>query len=123
MTQVHNKWMPPNFSHIDRGLDDAIQKAFINTYTVENLVAGTQSGTTVVTGSLMFVPTGLSLVNQVTASVNNGTTAHNYTVTALVSARKGCIDLYVWQPASSGNNTPIPATSPANVQWIVQGRA
>ena len=81
-----------------------------------------QSGTTTVTGSKTSIATGLATVTRVTASIDAGATATNFTVSARPSPlTQGAIDLYVWMPTSSSVTTPIAATSAATVHWWATG--
>lgn len=81
-----------------------------------------QSGTTSVTGSKLSIPTTLAKVIRVTASIDSGTTATNFTVSARPSPLTlGAIDIFVWMPTAAGDTTPIAATSAATVHWWATG--
>jgi hypothetical protein len=81
-----------------------------------------QSGTTQVTGSKTGVVTGLSSVLRVTASLDTGATATNFTVSARPSTTvRGAVDLYVWKPTAAGDTTPIAATTVTTVHWWATG--
>lgn len=81
-------------------------------------------GASTVTGSLTAIVSGLTKVEHVVASIDNGATATNYTVTARVHPSDlSKIDLYVWMPTASGDTTPIAATGPVVVRWWVSGEA
>jgi hypothetical protein len=80
-----------------------------------------QSGTTTVTGSKTGIPTGMTKVNQVVASIV-GSTASNQWVTAQPSTTvQGAIDIFVWAPTSSSVNTPIASTTATVVHWWASG--
>lgn len=129
---LQTRWRPPSLldfhrqmeispREASRSLDFAIQQAFSNGSQLEAMLACRQVGQVTVTGSSKSIPTGLATVKQVTASIDNGATAHNFTLSATPSAQPGCIDLYVWQPASSAVNTPIACTSAVPVRWTATG--
>jgi hypothetical protein len=72
-----------------------------------------------VTGSKTGIDTGLDEVAQVLASIDNGSTATNFWVTATIHpSDKSQIDLYVWKPTAAGNTTPIAATTAVTVRWL-----
>ena len=131
---LQTRWRPESFLNFhdlmtrpttapqaSRTLDRAIQQAYQNDSQLENMIACTQFGQTVVTGSQKSIPTGLLTVAQVTAVIDNGATAHNFWVSATISQQPGCVDLYVWMPTAAGNNTPIAATTAVTVRWSVRG--
>ena len=129
---IQTRWRPESFLdfhrkmeispiQVSRALDTAIQRAYQNDTQLENMIAATQVGQATVTGSALSVSTGLASVSQVTASIDNGATAHNFWVNASISAQPGCVDLRVWQPTAAGNNTPIACTTPVIVRWIARG--
>lgn len=131
---LQTRWRPESFLNIHtlltnpatapqaaRSLDRAIQQAYQNDSQLENMAACTQFGKTVVTGSQKGIPTGLSTVSQVTVSVDNGATAHNFWVSGVISQQPGCIDIYCWQPTAAGNNTPIATTGALTIRWSVRG--
>lgn len=79
-------------------------------------------GRTSVTGSKLGIVTGLTTVTNCGASIDNGATATNFTVTARVSSSVlGGIDVYVWMPTAAGDTTPIAATSAVTVAWWAAG--
>jgi len=130
--QLQTRWRPPSFvdfhrqigrnpMQASRELDSAIQRAYTNDSQLENMIAATQVGQVTVTGSALSVSTGLASVSQVTASIDNGSTAHNFWVGASPSQQPGCVDLFVWQPTAAGNNTPIACTTAVVVRWIARG--
>lgn len=83
-----------------------------------------QGGTATVTGSLSGIVTGLARVATVTASLNTGGSATNFTVTANPNkTAPGSIDIQVWMPTAAGNTTPIAATSAVSVHWYATGSA
>jgi hypothetical protein len=110
-----------NPTQASRALDFNIQQAYKNDSQLENMIACTQFGQTVVTGSQLSIPTGLLTVTAVTATIDNGATAHNFWVSAVISQQPGCIDIYVWKPTAAGNTTPIACTSAVTVRWSVRG--
>lgn len=116
-----HRHLATNPTHASRTLDFAIQRAFQNDSQLENMIAATQVGQAVVTGSSLSISTGLASVSQVTASVDQGATAHNFWVSATPSQQPGCIDLYVWMPTNAGDNTPIACTTAVTVRWIARG--
>jgi len=80
------------------------------------------SGTETVTGSKTGILTGLTLVERVVSSIDNGATATNLTVTSRVNPLlKSAVDIFVWKPTSSGDNTPIAATTAVTVHWWATG--
>lgn len=84
----------------------------------------TVSGSLSVLGSKLNIATGLTKVNNVTASVNTGSTPNSYTLSALPSPlTPGAIDVYVWQPTSSSVTTPVAATTAVIVHWTATGEA
>lgn len=130
--QLQTRWRPESFvdfhrmltrapEQASRTLDQAIRIAYNNDSQLENMVASTQFGSSVVTGKSLSIPTGLSAVSQVTAVIDNGATAHNFWPSATISQQPGCIDIYVWMPTAAGNTTPIAATSAVIVRWSVRG--
>lgn len=129
---LNQRWTPPSMlnwhkrlaeqpADASRDLDTAIQRAYTNSYTLEKLIACTQVGSVTVTGKSLAIPTGLKTVKTCSGSVDNGSTAHNFWVTVTPSQTPGAIDVYVWQPTSSGNNTPIAGTTPVAVNWTARG--
>lgn len=80
------------------------------------------TGTTTVTGSKTGIQSTLSVISRVVASIDNGATPTNFTLTARVSpSNKSQFDLFVWQPTSSSDTTPIAATSAVTVHWWLTG--
>jgi hypothetical protein len=129
---LQTRWRPPslldfhtqilqNPEQASRDLDTSIQRAYANDSQLESMIACTQFGQTTVTGSSLSIPTGLTSVSQVTATIDQGATAHNFTISASPSQQPGCIDIYVWKPTAAGNNTPIACTTPVIVRWSVRG--
>lgn len=129
---LQTRWRPESFldlhtqlqrnpAQVSRSLDFAIQRAYTNDSQLENMIAATQVGQATVTGSSLSISTGLASVSQVTASIDNGAVAHNFWVGATPSAQPGCIDIYVWQPTSNVDNTPIACTTAVTVRWIARG--
>lgn len=130
--QLQTRWRPPSFVDFhqqmtrnplqaSRELDSAIQRAYTNDSQLENMIAATQVGQVTVTGSSLSVSTGLASVTQVTVSIDNGATAHNFWVSGTISQQPGCVDIYVWQPTAAGSNVPIACTSAVTVRWIARG--
>jgi len=82
------------------------------------------NGVQAVKGSKLGLATGLSKVVTVTASIDNGATASNFTVTARITpADTTKIDLFVWQPTAAGNTTPVACTATVNIHWWAVGQA
>ncbi len=80
------------------------------------------SGQATVTGSQLGITTGLALVTQVIASISNGTTPTNSTVTARVTPGNTTqIDLFVWSPTSAVDNTPIASVVPTLIHYWATG--
>lgn len=130
--QLQTRWRPESFlnfhtqiaknpTQASRTLDFTLQRAFNNDSQLENMIAATQFGQVVVTGSSKSISTGLASVSQVTVSIDFGLVAHNFTVSGAISQQPGCIDVAVWQPTAAGNNTPIPCTQPVTVRWSARG--
>ena len=75
-----------------------------------------------VTGSKTGISTTLSTVQRIVASIDNGATPTNFTVTARVNPTDASkIDIFVWQPTSSSDNTPIAATTAVTVHYWITG--
>ncbi len=80
------------------------------------------TGSATVTGSKLAIQTRLTTVQQVVASIDNGATATNTTVTARVTpANASQIDLFCWMPTAAGNTTPIASTTSVVVRWWASG--
>ena len=134
-TTAIRRWRPDPFDtpqDLDRAaLDLAIKTAYDSIYGLENsspqlpdaLIGSSQSaGALAVTGSAKSVATGLKTVSNVVVSIDNGAVATNLWVTATPSATvMGAIDIFVWKPTASNNNTPIAATSAVNIRWHAWG--
>lgn len=132
--KLQTRWRPESFLNLhqrladarqaaqaSRALDHAFQTAFQTSAQLECMIACRQSGKTTVTGSAKSIPTGLATVTDVTVSIDNGATAHNFWVSGVISQQPGCIDIYCWQPTAAGDNTPIACTSAVVVRWSVNG--
>ena len=78
-------------------------------------------------GALTGFDTGLTSITSVVVSLNGGQGVPlNLWTTANPSKgvnQAGRIDVFVWQPTSSGNNTPILASGTFLVFWIAIGSA
>jgi hypothetical protein len=134
-TAAPKRWRPDPFDlpqDIDKAaLDLAIKTAYDSIYGLEAsspqlpdaLVGSSQSaGALAVTGSAKSVATGLKTVSNVVVSIDNGSVATNLWVTAAPSATvMGTIDIFVWKPTASNNNTPIAATSAVSIRWHAWG--
>lgn len=130
---LQTRWRPPTFLDLHSRLagsrpqdvsfdvDRAFNVAYQNMSQLENMIACRQSGEVVVTGSAKGVKTGLSTVSQVTVSIDHGATAHNFTVSGVISQFPGAIDIYCWQPTGVNNTTPIACTTAVTVRWIATG--
>lgn len=129
---LQTRWRPASFvdfhqqmlispSQASKALDNAIQRAYQNSAKLESMVAATQFGQATVTGNAKSISTGLASISQVTASIDNGSTPHNFTISAVVSQQPGCVDLYVFQPTSTTNNTPVAGTTAVVVRWSARG--
>ncbi len=130
---------PPTFEHLPQEklsveLDKHLPRLFdahavLNGTAIKSPVFGgtfaTNSGIATVTGSKLGIATGMSKVNHVVASLVAGRGLPlNLCVSAGVSvATVGAIDIYVFQPTSSGDNTPIPCTIPRGIHWYATGEA
>lgn len=80
------------------------------------------TGLVTVTGSLIGMATGLSIVAQVFVSISNADIATALYVTARVSPTDvSKIDIYVWRPTNAGTTTPIAGTGPLPVNWLAIG--
>lgn len=104
-----------------RNLDTAVLRSYENSYRLETMIACTQHGAASVTGSAIAIPTGLASIRSVTASIDNGSTPHNLTISATPSNVPGAIDIHVFQPASKTDNTPANGTIPVLVRWTAVG--
>lgn len=129
---LQTRWRPPSLldfhrqmeispREASRSLDTAIQQAYASSAQLESMLACRQVGQVIVTGSSKSIATGLATVKQVTASIDSGATAHNFTISATPSQQPGCIDIYIFQPTAAGNNTPIPCTTAVTVRWMATG--
>jgi len=129
---VQQIWQPRSFmdfhSRLDsdpadasRDLHQAISTVYQSISTLQSMIASTQSGKATVTGSAVGIPTGLQSVKNATATIDNGSTAHNLWVSVVVSKTPGAIDIYVWKPTAAGNNTPIANTTAIAVRWTASG--
>lgn len=80
------------------------------------------SGSEDVTGSKLGITSGLSAVDHVIASIDNGAVATNFWVTARVTPTDTSkVDLFVWMPTAVADTTPIAATTLVTVKWWVTG--
>ncbi len=134
LTQV--KFSPPSFEHlepkklaleVDRHLPRLFQMhanlaQTAITATTSGNGFGFNSGNEIITGSKLGIPTGLATVQFVTASVSTGSTPNAYTTSAGPSATvSGGIDIYVFQPTSNVDTTPIAATAAVLIHWHATG--
>ena len=127
-------WRPgPLRNASDQKLRDEADEGFKHIYTLhyglaDSAVIGAgntgykqQLGSTTVTGS-KSVPTQMTTVTNVHAMINSKGAPLNEWVTAQPSKSiQGGIDITVWKPTASGDNTPIASTTPWEIQWVVQG--
>jgi hypothetical protein len=128
-TAQAQRWRPSPLP--DPEIDLAVKTIYDNCYGLEQTSAQLQSslrgsrmsaGAISVTGSLKGIATGLSTLSNVIVSIDNGSTATNFVVTATPSTTvAGAFDCYVWMPTAAGNTAPIPATSAAVVRWHAWG--
>jgi len=129
---LQTRWRPQPFTdfHLQMktnpvgasaAMDFAIRQAYQNTTVLETMIASRQSGAATITGSKVGIPTGLTTVRQVQGSIDNGSTAHNFYCSVVLSKLPGCIDIYVWQPTAVNNVTPIACTSAVVVRWVADG--
>lgn len=80
------------------------------------------SGSETVTGSKLAIPTGLTVVSHVIASIDNADVPTNFWVTARVTPTdQTSVDIFVWQPTSNADNTPIASTTAVTVRWWATG--
>lgn len=126
---VAQLWRPGVFA--DPDLDLAIKTAYdhiagleaTSTQTPDSLIGSSIStGSVSVTGSMNAVATGLDTVSNVVAGVDNGSTPHNFTVSATPSSTvPGSFDVYVFAPTATNNNTPQLASSAVLIRWHAWG--
>lgn len=136
MTTTPIRWRPGPFEgipgDIDRSqLDTAFKAIFDHSYGLEQQAtltpkalngSATAAGSLKVTGSVKAVASGLSTLSNIVVSIDSGGQPSNITVTANPSAHTaGAFDIQVWQPTSSGNNTPVAASAPVTVRWHAWG--
>jgi hypothetical protein len=129
-------WRPGPFQgqpgELDRSqLDQVIKTTFDQIYTLQQNAAGTVTqGASIASGAVLVpaggvlkaIATGLRTVSNVVVSVDAGTVATNLWVSATPSATvPGAFDIFVWQPTSSGNNTPTAATGATTIRWHAYG--
>lgn len=112
---------PRTAPQVSQAIDQAFTFAYQNTTSLQAQLASRQAGKAVVTGSQKAIPTGLSAVKNCSGSIDNGSTAHAFTVTVTPSAMPGAIDIFVWQPTAAGNTTPTAGTTAVTVRWIADG--
>lgn len=132
LTAMAQRFRPPsflNFHHIlektpaqaSRDLDAALLRSYENNYRLETLIACTQHGAATITGGMVGIPTGLSVVRSASGSIDSGSTPHNLTVSVTPSQTPGAVDIHVFQPTSKTDNTAVAATSPVTVRWVAVG--
>lgn len=122
------RWRIGSMEHIDKDLDLGLRVIFD---TLANLgdkglsspTSGFQvvTGTTTVTGSVLGIVTGLSSVARVIASIESGDAINEWVTARETPDTDGSIDLFSWKPTASGDNTPIPSTTPREIAWIAFG--
>lgn len=131
-------YRPPSFITLpDQQLKNELDKAIPRIYDAHAALASTAivapvsgagfavvSGSATVTGSKLRITTGLKTVTQVVASIDSGANATNsWAVGTVTPANHSTIDLYVWSPTSSGDNTPIASVVPTVVNYWCTGVA
>jgi len=129
-------WRPGPFQgqpgELDRSqLDQVIKTTFDQIYTLQQNAAGTVTqGASIASGAVLVpaggvlkaVATGLHTVSNVVVSVDSALAPTNLWVTAQPSSTvPGAFDIAVFQPTSSGNNTPVLATVSSVVRWHAYG--
>ena len=122
---------PEDPKHVKQVTDKNMQRIYTAHQTLDGtaIKAGTRgagfaanSGSESVTGSKLGIASGLTLVEHVVVSIDNGATATNFWVTARVTPTNfATFDIFVWKPTAAGNNTPIAATTPVVVKWWCTG--
>lgn len=104
-----------------RDLDAAINRAYENNYRLETMIACTQYGKATIIGSAIGIPTGLATVSNASGSIDTGATPHNFTLSITPSQVPGAVDVHVYQPKATTDNTPVSATTPVSVRWSATG--
>ena len=122
------RWRPGSLEHIDKELDLGMRVIFDALATLENKglsspTSGFQivTGTTTVTGSVLGIVTGLSSVARVIASIESGDAVNEWVTARQTPDTDGSIDLFVWKPTASGDNTPIASTTAREIPWVSFG--
>ncbi len=132
---------PPTFKHLSApqladAVDAHLPRLFgmhesLNATAIKSPAFGVNFATNsnvafVQNGQLLGIPTGLSSVTQVVATPDAGNGVPlNITVTAQPSkTTPGTIDIFIFQPTSNVDNTPVLATGTAySIHWSVTGQA
>lgn len=129
-------YRPPSFLNMrDEDIKAELDKAISQIYsahatlarqTIQSPTSGggfnVMSGTATVTGSKLNIPTGLTTVTQVVVSIDAGANASNQWATGTVTpTNRSTINIYVWAPTSSSDNTPIASTTSTVVNWWATG--
>lgn len=78
-------------------------------------------GSAAVTGSLLDIDTGLALIENVQVSLKQTTAGVGNVFVTANHGSDGLLDLYVWKPTSSDDNTLIAGSAPATVYWTAHG--
>lgn len=120
------RWRPGSFE--DKNLDIAMRVLFDSTTELEDKglsspTSGFQvvTATATVTGSVLGIVTGLPSVARVIASIESGDAVNEWVTARETPDTDGSIDLFVWAPTASGDNTPIASTTAREIAWIAFG--
>lgn len=132
-TNVSQRFRPKVFS--DPDLDLAMKTIYDQVYSLndaallavddinEDTDQSLASGVTTVTGSQNGIATGLTTVTNVTVSLDSGGSPLNEWVNGNPNSRQaGKIDIQVWKPTASNDNTPIASTTARTVRWFAFGK-
>lgn len=124
-------WRPYPFK--DPDIDLAMKTIFDSTYglkatavTAVSALQGSKMSSGAITvpagGSMKAIASGLGTLSNIIASIDNGSTPTNMTVSATPNTvTPGTFDLFVFQPTSSSVNTPVLATTPVLIRWHAWG--
>ena len=130
------RWRPPVLNRLkDQALRDEADRGFQRIFTLHEGLESTavqavsqgggfrlSRGSTTVLGSKTGIPTGLSSVTHVVATIDsNGTAFNEYLTARPTPSIPGAIDIFIWAPTAVNDVTPIPSTTSWLVNWTAPG--
>ncbi len=122
------RWRPGSLEHVDKELDLGMRVIFPALAELEDKglsspTSGFQvvTATATVTGSVLGIVTGLPSVARVIASIEGGDAVNEWVTARETPDTDGSVDLFVWAPTSSTDNTPIPSTTAREIAWMAFG--